>query len=256
MFAEFIDPAGNGGVGVAFTDRLGGVSEGALGRLNLGRSDLDEIDHLRTNMSRVRQAAGITPIVAVHQIHGTAVHLADDDGRDWSSDGWIGNGAPGVARLPVADAIVSTTPGLAVRSRVADCVPVILADPARRIVAGAHAGRVGLLEGVLPAAVAAMGDAGARRITAWIGPHICGDCYEVPAQMAADAAERIPECAAVTSWGSPAIDLGAGAEAQLEHLGVEVHRADPCTLTSTSLFSHRGDGPGAGRQIGLVWLAE
>lgn len=54
--------------------------------------------------------------------------------------------------------------------RVADCVPVILADPARRIVAGAHAGRVGLLEGVLPAAVAAMGDAGARRITAWIGP--------------------------------------------------------------------------------------
>ena len=101
-----------------------------------------------------------------------------------------------------------------------------------------------------------MGDAGARRITAWIGPHICGDCYEVPAQMAADAAERIPECAAVTSWGSPAIDLGAGAEAQLEHLGVEVHRADPCTLTSTSLFSHRGDGPGAGRQIGLVWLAE
>ena len=137
MFAEFIDPAGNGGVGVAFTDRLGGVSEGALGRLNLGRSDLDEIDHLRTNMSRVRQAAGITPIVAVHQIHGTAVHLADDDGRDWSSDGWIGNGAPGVARLPVADAIVSTTPGLAVMIRVADCVPVILADPARRIVAGA-----------------------------------------------------------------------------------------------------------------------
>ena len=56
---------------------------------------------------------------------------------------------------------------------------------------------------------------------------------------------------------APAIlDLGAGAEAQLEHLGVEVHRADPCTLTSTSLFSHRGDGPGAGRQIGLVWLAE
>ena len=256
MFATFIEPAANRGVGVAFTDRLGGVSTGPLAELNLGRSDLDELDSLRANMALVRQASGFVRLAAVHQVHGTAVHLADEDGRDWSSDDWIGDGVAGAQRLPVADAIVTTTPGLAVMIRVADCVPVVLADQAAGIVGCAHAGRVGLLDAVLPGTVQAMYDAGAQQITAWIGPHICSDCYEVPSEMADEAADRLPECRAITRWGTPGIDLGAGAAAQLTRLGVQVHRVDPCTLTTPSLFSHRGDGPGAGRQIGLVWIGD
>ncbi|WIY81642.1 polyphenol oxidase family protein [Propionimicrobium sp. PCR01-08-3] len=255
MFATMIDPTDNGGIGVGFTDRLGGVSTGTTGQLNLGRSDIDEIDHLRQNMALVRRAARITRIAAVHQVHGIDVHLADGDGRDWSGDAWIGDGAPGKSRLPVADAIVSTTPGLALMIRVADCVPVIFADQERGVFAAAHAGRLGLLAGVLPATAQAMHEVGARQLSAWIGPHICGACYEVPEQMAHDAACQLPETRAHTSWGTPAIDLGAGAAAQLQRLGVEVHRVDPCTFTTDTLFSHRGDGPGAGRQIGLVWSA-
>ena len=80
-------------------------------------------------------------------------------------------------------------------------------------------------------------------------------CYEVPAEMAADAQQRIPGAATTTSRGSPAIDLGAGARIQLSELGVEVRAMDPCTLTSPSLFSHRGDGPDSGRQVGVIWLS-
>ncbi len=91
-----------------------------------------------------------------------------------------------------ADALVTTDRRLAVAVRVADCVPVLFADPDAGVVAAAHAGRVGLGAGVLPATVARMAELGAARITAWIGPHICGDCYEVPADLQADLRPGAP----------------------------------------------------------------
>lgn len=256
MFSTLLRPAENRGIGVVFTDRLGGVSTGAQASFNLGRSDLDELDQLRRNMARLRQEAGVGQVLGLHQVHGTAVHLADDDGRDWSGDAWLGDRLPGADRLPIADAAVSSRRGLGLMIRVADCVPVLLADPAAGVIGAAHAGRAGLLAGVLGETVAAMRAAGARRLQGWIGPHICGDCYEVPAEMAAAAASELPDCASTTSWGSPAIDLGAGAASQLTSLGVAVSRHDRCTLTTAELFSHRGDGPQAGRQVGLVWLPD
>lgn len=256
MFDTLIDPANNGGVGVAFTDRRGGVSVGPRASLNLGRSDLDDLTSLGANMARVRASAGIGAVAALHQVHGTEVYDADADARDWLADAWVGDRVPGALALPVADAAVSTRRGLALAVRVADCLPVLLADPAVGVVAAAHAGRRGLLEGVLVDTVAAMRQVGARNLRAWIGPHICGRCYEVPKQMATEAAAVLPTTRATTSWGTPALDLAAGAEAQLVDLGVRVARHDPCTLTDQNFFSHRGDGAQTGRQAGLIWLSE
>lgn len=255
MFDTFLDPLHNDGVGVAFTDRLGGVSQGVLSSLNLGRSDLDSLDNLRANMALVRTALGVGPVAALNQVHGAGVHNLDTDSREWSGDAWMGDRLPGARPLPVADATITTRPGLMLAIRVADCVPVVLADPAAGVVAAAHAGRVGLLEGVLAATVAQMRARGARHLRAWIGPHICGSCYEVPVDMAAQARQSLPAVSATTRWGTPAIDLGAGVQAQLVGLGVNVTRCDPCSLTNTRFFSHRGDGPLTGRQVGLVWLA-
>lgn len=254
MFATLISPADNKGVGVAFTNRLGGVSIGAQASLNLGRSDLDEIVHLRTNMARVRVAVGTEAVVALHQVHGVAVHHPNEDDRDWSGDAWLGDRLPGAPQLPVADAVVATMPGLALMIRVADCVPVLLADSAAGVIGAAHVGRAGLLGGVLDETVSQMRRAGARDLQAWIGPHICGSCYEVPEEMAAEAARLVPAAESTTSWGTPSIDLGAGVESQLGQINVEAHRCYSCTLTSDDLFSHRGDGPHAGRQVGLIWL--
>jgi copper oxidase (laccase) domain-containing protein len=133
-------------------------------------------------------------------------------------------------------------------------VPVLFADADVGVVAAAHAGRVGLGAGVLEATVATMTGLGARRITAWIGPHICGECYEVPADLQASYCLAHPAAAATTSWGTPSLDLGAAAAAQLAGLGCTVVRVDPCTRTTATLHSFRRDGAASGRQAALAWL--
>jgi copper oxidase (laccase) domain-containing protein len=113
---------------------------------------------------------------------------------------------------------------------------------------------VGLGAGVLPATVARMAELGAGRITAWIGPHICGACYEVPAALQAGYCRVHPAALATTSWGTPSLDLGAAAAAQLAELGCTVVRVDPCTRTTPTLHSYRRDGAASGRQAALAWL--
>jgi YfiH family protein len=191
-------------------------------------------------------------------VHGTVALLVDDAvAGGWTPTAWLGDALPGGRPLPVADALVTRLPGIDVAVRVADCVPVALADADVGIVGVAHAGRVGLLAGVLPATVDAMVSLGARpdRVRAWIGPHVCGDCYEVPRAMADEAERVLPGVAARTSWGTPSLDLGGAAARQLAGLGLAaVERHDPCTMTTPTLFSHRRDGGKAGRQLGAAWL--
>jgi YfiH family protein len=139
--------------------------------------------------------------------------------------------------------------------RAADCVPVVLGDPEQGVIGAAHAGRLGLVRGVVPATVARMRKLGAEHITAWVGPHICGRCYEVPAEMRDEVAAVEPATRATTSWGTPAVDLGAGIRAQLERDGVTVIDAARCTLESPDLYSFRRDRDEAGRQAGVVRLA-
>ena len=152
------------------------------------------------------------------------------------------------------DAIVTAETGVALCVRVADCLPVVLADPASRVIGVAHAGREGLAAGVLPETVEAMRRAGAEQIAAWIGPHICGRCYEVGDDVAERVGRRLPEAVAKTAWGTTSLDLGAAAIAQLEALECSLRWVGPCTRTSPDLFSHRRDGAQAGRQAGLAWL--
>ena len=141
---------------------------------------------------------------------------------------------------------------------VADCVPVVLVGEGPRgpLTGVAHAGRRGLLEGVLERAVEQLRARGASGLSAWLGPSICGSCYEVPAAMREESAERIPAVAATTSWGTPALDLRAGARERLTALGVGVVEpsgaGSSCTLENERLSSHRRD-PGSGRIVGLVW---
>jgi hypothetical protein len=95
---------------------------------------------------------------------------------------------------------------------------------------------------------------GAGEIRAWIGPHVCGRCYEVPAEMRAEVAKTVPATYAETSWGTPALDLGAGVEAQLAAAGVPAERVPGCTLEDDRFHSYRRDGAAAGRIAGLVWM--
>jgi polyphenol oxidase len=244
----FAFSASRGPVDVAFTDRAGGVSAEPFGSLNLAVTGLDSEEAVTENLRRVVAAftgSAEAPVAAMHQVHGARVAVV---GRDVTP-------APvrrGLEGLPEADALVTTHHGVTLLVRVADCVPVLLADPGHRVVGAAHAGRQGLVAGVVPAAVAALRDHGADAVVAWVGPHVCGRCYEVPAPMRDEVCAVVPQAWAETSWGTPAVDVGAGVVAQLRHDGVEVVSAERCTMEDPALYSHRRDHERAGRMAGLV----
>ena len=100
-----------------------------------------------------------------------------------------------------------------------------------------------------------MRDLGAGDLEAWVGPHVCGACYEVPEDMRAEVAALVPTTYAETRRGTPGLDLGAGVRAQLEAHGVTVHEVARCTLEEETLHSYRRDGDRAGRFAGLVWTS-
>lgn len=232
------------GAHFAFTDRWGGVSAAPYERLNLGGAVGDDPAAVRANRTAAAESLGLDAarVVWMNQVHGPDVAVVEGP---WDS-----------AEIPAVDAVVTTRRGLALAVLTADCVPVLLADPVAGVAAAAHAGRPGLVAGVVPAAVEAMITQGAEpsRITARTGPAVCGRCYEVPEAMRAEVAEAVPESWAETSWGTPAVDVIAGVHAQLAALGVEDRRrSEICTVESTDHFSYRRDRT-TGRLAGYVWL--
>jgi len=246
------------GVVAAFTGRRGGTSAPPYAELNLGLRVGDEPRRVLANRRGVLAALGLAgrPVATLRQVHGAEVVSA--------TLAALGGGPP-EARPPLADAdgVVSSQPaGPVLLVLVADCVPVLLADPAGRVVAALHAGWRGLAAGVVEVGVAALRAHGGdpARTVALVGPCIGPQAYEVGADVRARVAARYPAAAAVTRRGAPALDLAAAARAALEGAGVaEVRSAAECTHDLPErYFSHRRDGDrgraATGRQGGLIAL--
>lgn len=219
------DPAAGGArVEVAFTD---------------ASLDLQEGDRIEAVLDELGGRLDVT-LVRASQVHGDDVATVDADDAD---------------RVPVADGLVTALRRTALVVRVADCVPVLLADGAAGVVGAAHAGRRGVELDVVTRTVERMRALGAADVQAWIGPHICGGCYEVPEEMRAEVAAVVPETYAETTWGTPSLDLGAGVAAQLAAADVSVTVVGGCTLEDDRFHSYRRDGRESGRLAGLVWLS-
>ncbi|MCW2817612.1 MAG: yfiH [Marmoricola sp.] len=257
-----------GPVDCAFTDRhdgVGGASASGLDldlALDLTPAGAGDGGGLRRNDATSTRGRNLQRVVAdfapgatavgMEQVHGNRVVTVTDPAR-------------AAAAPERCDALVTDLPDVVLVVRVADCVPVLLADvgadpaggrtegAARTGVIGAvHAGRKGVEADVVTAVVRRMRELGAREVEAWVGPHVCGACYEVPEELRDEIADREPVAASTTSWGTPALDLGAAVAAQLRRAGVQVHDVSRCTLESPDLFSYRRDGARAGRLAGLV----
>lgn len=218
----------------ALTDRDGGVSDGPWQSLNLGTSNGDAPERVEANLARVGAALGVDRLVRMTQVHGADVAWVDelDDGQ-----------------IPVADVLLSRTPGVGILVRVADCTPIVLAAPGQSLIGVVHCGRAGLVAGVVAAAVDELRAQGAISLHAWVGPRACGRCYELPADLANAVADVVPEARSTTSWGTPAIDVGAGVMAQLEARGVQATDlgAKECTIEHERWFSYRRQGQDSGR---------
>ncbi len=156
------------GVRHAFFTREGGVSQGLYASLNVGRGSKDDPNAVAENRRRCAQTLGVEAdaLNSGYQIHSTITRVAD---APWGDD------------RPEGDAIVTITRGIVCGALSADCAPVLLADPEARVVASAHAGWKGALEGVVGSVVSAMQTLGAepRRIVAAVGPCIGPQSYEV-----------------------------------------------------------------------------
>ncbi|MFD7075736.1 peptidoglycan editing factor PgeF [Nocardioides sp. NPDC059952] len=225
--------ASAGLVDLAFTDRYGGVSLAPYAELNLAVNGSDSPEAKAENHRLLlADFADGAPYADLYQVHGNAVVDAACGTR------------------PEADGIVTTERDLVLLVRTADCVPVLFADEAAGVIGAAHAGRKGMAVGVVPETIARMRALGATRITAWVGPHVCGKCYEVPAEMQEEIAAVEPATRATTSWGTPSLDVGAGVLAQLAREGVEAVDASRCTRESDDLYSYRRDG--AGMSLGAL----
>jgi YfiH family protein len=225
------------------TDRRGGRSASPYDTFNLGDHVGDDPADVAANRGRVARELGVAEdrVVWMNQVHGTGVAVVD---------------GPQDGPVPATDALVTRTPGLVLCVLVADCVPILLADSVAGVVAAVHAGREGVRQGVVPAALSAMASLGARArdVTALLGPAVCGECYEVPAAMQADVERVAPGSAVPTRSGTPGLDLRAGVAGILRRAGIPEVVQDPrCTVEDPLLFSHRRDGV-TGRQAGIVWL--
>jgi YfiH family protein len=237
------------GVRAGFTTRAGGVSAPPWDELDLGLLVGDDPAHVRENRARVAAWAG-APVAWATQVHGADVHVVR--GPDDAAADTVGE----------ADALVSAAPGTAVGVLVADCVPVLLADPVARVVGAAHAGRRGLVAGVVQAALATMVAHGADpgRVRAVVGPAISGARYEVPAAMRDEVDAVVPGTACTTHAGTPGLDLPGGVAAVLRAAGVgDVRLTGWCTDADERFYSHRRAqraGTTTGRFAGVVALAE
>lgn len=241
------------GVPHAFSTRKGGVSAGVFESLNFGNpgdlpaAERDPPANIRENYRRLLDAAACAgrDLIEVHQVHGAAV-LA------------VRPGAPAHAgsRDTKADAIVTDDPSRAAAIRIADCAPVLLASADGRVVAAAHAGWRGVIDGVVPAAIRAMESLRATGIAAAIGPCIGPDSFEVGPEVAAEFRRVFGSAAPIRAGRGDRflVDLTAAIRHQLAASGVgQVDSCPFCTFRDQELFfSHRGGKGLAGRMAAAI----
>lgn len=237
-----------------FFTRRGGISSGIYEALNCGVGSQDDQSAVARNRARVANQIGVESesLVTPYQIHSAKALLVD--------------GPLPPNDRPRADALVTTTPGLAVAISTADCTPVLFADVEARIVGAAHAGWRGALDGVLEATIELMEEQGANRLRmqAAIGPTISQSNYEVGDEFRQRFVSVNPHFSRFFLSPNPGarahFDLPAFVRHRLLDAGIsEISELELCTYGNESDFfsyrraTHRGE-PDYGRQISAIVL--
>jgi polyphenol oxidase len=238
-----------------FSTRDGGVSEGSFASLNLGRESGDIDESVDQNYERLANAFGTTKesLVGSHQVHGANVicvrgQSAKDD--YWGTD---------------ADALITNETGKFLTVRVADCLPVLIADEAHHAIAAVHVGWRGTLAQTLPAALTEMQKefkTDPQQVRIAIGPGIGICCYEVAFGISALMRQefdlvpnefREKESAVLLDLARINTRLAVQCGARADQIWV----SGACTRCDDKrFFSYRRDGKQSGRLAGVIgWSA-
>jgi polyphenol oxidase len=239
------------GITQAVFTRRGGYSPAPWTALNLGGTVGDEPGRVRDNRNLALKALARSPesVYDVWQVHGVSVAIAE------------GPRPPEAVHLQ-ADTILTNKPGVTLLMRFADCVPIFLHDPVRKVVGIVHAGWMGTVRGTVRLAVEAMharfgsipGD-----ILAGIGPSIGPDHYEVGLDVVAQVRGAFGQNASgllTDNAGAIHFDLWAANSLALENAGVrQIELAGLCTACHTEdWYSHRAESGHTGRFGAIIAL--
>lgn len=240
-----------------FTTRHEGISRPPYNSLNLGMNTEDSPHNVEGNRSLLTRAFGIQQerLVTVRQNHGSDILVIDAPNDDFSHFAGL-----------EADAIITNQPGVMIGVTVADCVPILLLDPAKKIIAVVHAGWQGTAARITMQAVEGMKQVFGSRpkdVQAAIGPCINPCCYEVD-QPVKDGFKAQPELwnaiAAPAGAGKWRLDLALANRLQLEDAGLSpafIKTSGNCVCCQKEwFFSYRRDGGETGRQMGFIMLKE
>ncbi len=225
-----------------FTTREGGASLGRHESLNLSPTVGDDPAHVRENWERLRAATGLA-FARVRQVHGCRVVEA----------------SAGADPAEEADAVSTSVAGVAACVSVAECVPLLLADPRSGAVAAVHAGWRGTMDGIASAGVRALVERhGARPgdLLAAVGPGIGPCCFEVSRDLAIRFRDGVDRTAAVARERGSRVDLWRANELLLRRAGMGRNRIEllgRCTSCEERVFfSHRRDEGVTGRQVAFI----
>jgi YfiH family protein len=238
-----------------FTTRHEGVSRPPYNSLNLGMNTQDQQANVEGNRSLLARAFGVNQeaLVAPIQVHGSDILVINEPNEDYSHF------------LSVeGDAVITNQPNVLIGVCVADCVPILLCDPVKKVIAVVHAGWKGTAAKLVAKAVAGMqsefGSAPAN-IQAAIGPCIQKCCYEVdePVKKAfLQGGISWESCAEQTDAGKWNLDLAAANRELLQLAGISgdaIQISEQCVCChSEQFFSYRRDKEESGRQMGFIML--
>lgn len=237
-----------------FLTRLGGFSEKPFDSLNLDPRDNDSIENIRRNTEKIARAFGFDPdsLTLPRQVHGRTVYTL--------------NKASSYPAFSVeADAVVTGLANAPIGILTADCVPILMFDPKRKVIAATHAGWKGTVGKVAAETIYAMKNShktDPSDINAAIGPHIGQCCYSIGADVADEFKKAFGSLdgLVIREKETLRLNLAVANTRVLEAAGVQrknISSSAPCTACDAGgFFSYRREGPRTGRQLSFIMLKQ
>lgn len=233
----------------------GGVSRDAYSSFNLSLYSGDDIQHVITNRSRLADAVGISidRLFIPYQTHGDGILAIDEAFLSLPNEEQI-------SRLNGVDALVTDRENVCIGVTTADCVPVLLFDSGKKVLAAIHAGWKGTVQYIARKAVHEMVDrygCNAANILAGIAPSISPQIFEVGDEVGKAFADAGFDLSSISfrnpDTGKLHIDLWAANKIQLVDAGIvaeNIEIAGLCThQDSDRFFSARRQTIHSGRMV-------
>lgn len=246
------------GVSMAFSARLGGVSQFPYNTLNLALHVGDKTGDVTENRRRYLELFSFTPenMVCCEQVHGNSVAVVGEEEQ--------GRGALDYkTSLPGYDAMVCRTPGIILSTFYADCVPIYLFNPVQRVVAIAHSGWKGTMGRIAVQTLRVMQrefGCSPDNTEVFVGPGIGGCCFQIGQDLVKQVKEEFPGLNGILKYESDEYtwDLQLTNRLMLQETGVRSENITVCELCTAcnteTFFSYRREQGKTGRMAAVIGL--